>query len=315
MNFIKFFILLFGFSFFACQQGSDLKSLKTLKSKSKKEASVDSKVNSSEVNTEASISSWKISYLGKPSEAMSLSNDLREISGLTFDASANSLIAHDDELAILHHIDFDSREILRKEKIGNIGDYEGVEKVEDEIFLTTSAGEIISYNSETSETQEYSTGLSALNNVEGLGFYNGSLLVACKGKPEKEVNQHFKQCRAIYSFSLSNKDLSDVPFMLIHEVMLTSFVGETSEEDVKRMSKFAPSGIAVHPTSKEIYILSHKGRMLLVCNAQAVVKKLYFLDYDVHRQPEGICFDDQNRMYIANESNEGAPVIYRYTNY
>lgn len=312
---MKYLVLLFTlcFCFVACQQKSDLKSLKNLKPKNKKEV-VDKETVDKGVK-ESSVSSSKISFLPKTSEAMSLDNSLREISGLTFDASANGLIAHDDELAILHHIDFDGREVLSKEKIGNIGDYEGVEKIGDVVYLINSAGEILSYNMSNQETQTYSTGLNIINNVEGLGYYNGSLLIACKGKPEKESGQRFDDCRALYSFSLKNKTATKVPFMLISKDMLTSFAGESSPEEIQRLRKFAPSGVAVHPETNEIYVLSHKGRMLVVCNAQAEIRKLYFLDYAKHRQPEGICFDDQSRMYIANESNEGAPVIYRYSSY
>jgi len=148
-----------------------------------------------------------------------------------------------------------------------------------------------------------------------LGFYNGNLLIACKGKPEKNSSQDFKNCRAIYSFNLDSKSSTDSPFMLISESMLSSFAGGASSEEKDRMSKFAPSGIAIHPETNLIYILSNKGRMLLVTNGQAVIQKLYFLDYKKHRQPEGICFDAQSRMYISNEGDGDTPLIYQYSNY
>ena len=100
--------------------------------------------------------------------------------------------------------------------------------------------------------------------------------------------------------------------MVVSSELLISFLEDKSAEQISRLKEFAPSGIAVHPQTKNLYILSHKGRLLVVMDQQAEIEKIYFLDYNIHRQPEGICFDDQNRLYIGNESNEGAPVIYRY---
>lgn len=317
MNFLTCKVLLLSFSicFIACEQKSDLKSLKNLRPKKNKAQVTNAIESENSAKLSDKFGSSKISELPDTKEVMELPNNLEEISGLSFDASANGLIAHDDELAILYNINFEKREIVSKQKIGDIGDYEGVEKVGSEIFLLNSGGEILAYNLNTEQSQKYSTGLNAINNTEGLGFYNGNLLVACKGKPEKESTQDFKDCRSIYSFSLNSKSLSEVPFMLISESMLSSFATGASSGEKDRMSKFAPSGIAIHPETNLIYILSNKGRMLLVTNGQAVIQKLYFLDYKKHRQPEGICFDTQSRMYISNEGDGDIPLIYQYSNY
>ena len=318
MNYLRSIVIIFGISIglVSCvEPGSDLKKLNNLKPrKSKSETSVKEKGSEDGLQSEISANS-RISRLPKTQEAMSLPNSLREISGLSFDASANGLIAHDDELAILYRINFEEREIVSEERIGSIGDFEGVEMVDDMVYLITSAGEIIAHNTKNKSNENFSTGLNAINNVEGLAYYNGQLLIACKGKPEKETGQSFADCRSIYSFSLQTKTTSKVPYMLLRKDMLSGFLGDLSSSEKARVAKFAPSGIAVHPSSKLLYILSHKGKMLVVTNAQAEIQKIYFLDNTIHRQPEGICFDDQERMYIANESNEGAPVIYRYSNY
>ena len=66
------------------------------------------------------------------------------------------------------------------------------------------------------------------------------------------------------------------------------------------------------PKTDDIYILSHKGDLMVVVDAKAEIKKIYLLDRDDHKQPEGICFDAQNRLYIANEGKGSKPVIHRY---
>lgn len=128
MKIYRISILLFVFvaGLVACNQKSDLKSLKTFGNKSENKNENENVGKKGDVVGQESGFS-RISFLGDTREAMSLPNSLREVSGLSYDASANGLIAHDDELAILYHIDFDKREIKSKEKIGDIGDYEGVE--------------------------------------------------------------------------------------------------------------------------------------------------------------------------------------------
>jgi len=311
MNILKYVILLLGLSicFIACQESSDLKSLKNLKPKNKEEKKTSKK------EVDDAPGSPKIFKLPETSEEMNLPSYLREVSGLSFDASANGLIAHDDEVAILYNIDFDKKEIVSKEKIGGSGDFEGIEKVDDKIYLVKSNGEMIAYDITAKESQKFSTGLSSSNNVEGLAEYNGNLLLACKGKPEKESGQDFDKSRAVYSFNLQSMHTAKSPFMLISEDKLKNYATDASSGEKDRLEKFAPSGIAVHPKTNAVYILSNRGRMLLVTNAQAEIQKIYFLDYQIHKHPEGICFDAQNRMYIANEADGGTAVIYRYSNY
>lgn len=298
----NYYILCFVFLYSpACQSGNYAKDVKE---KSNQSTTIETKV--MQVVSYGSI-------MSKAEKTMILETDLREISGLTFDASANELIAHNDELGVLYRINFEDDEVVAKEKIGNIGDYEGVEMVGDQIYLINSAGDFISFNQKTAESYERKTALNANNNVEGLAYYEDQLLIACKGKPEFSLGQNYPDCRAIYAYNLKSSALSRVPFMLICKEKLKSFLPNLPQEYVNRLNKFAPSGLAVHPSSHEIYILSHLGKLLVVLNPEAEVQKLFFLSLEEHKQPEGICFDSQNRLYIANEAKNGPAVIHRYT--
>lgn len=246
-------------------------------------------------------------------KTMRLPKSLDEISGLTFDASANVLIGHNDELGVLYNIDFESNKIDSEIKISDLGDYEGVELVGNKVYLINSGGDIFEHVVGESGSVKKATGLNANNNVEGLAYTDGQLLIACKGFPEKNSFQKFTGCRAIYSYSLSTSQLGKFPFMLISYAMLrANFIEEPSPTEIQRLKEFAPSGIAIHPATNDIYILSHMGRLLVVSDASANIKNIYFLDEQDHLQAEGICFDTKNRMYIANEGAGGTPVIHRY---
>jgi len=290
-----FFVLLHGLLFGACQQGG------SQKGSSQEE-------NSPQVDK--LMSAKKMPAIDR---SMELPSYLLEISGLSYDASANVLIGHDDELGILYFIDFDGKRIESKLRIGDIGDYEGVELVKDKIYLINSQGDVLEHVVGKQGSRKFKTGLNAGNNVEGLCYMEEQLLIALKGKPELSGEQNFSGSRAVYAYSLSKDEIRKDPIMLFsYDKLRAFFKGKISDRFDKRLKAFAPSGIAIHPESKDIYILSFKGGLMLVCDEDGGIKEIYELDLQDHRQPEGICFDKKNRLYIANEGRKSKPVIYRY---
>ena len=83
-----------------------------------------------------------------------------------------------------------------------------------------------------------------------------------------------------------------------------------SEE--KNEMRFSPSGIAVHPLTGDIYVTSSKGKMLLVMDPQGKILHLVKMKKSIHPQPEGICFDADGTLYIANEGKEDKARIYKF---
>ena len=66
---------------------------------------------------------------------------------------------------------------------------------------------------------------------------------------------------------------------------------------------FAPSGITVHPDTAEIYILSTRGKMVVVLDPKGELVRVYALDPSVHLQPEGIAFAPDGTLFIGNEAH------------
>ena len=64
---------------------------------------------------------------------------------------------------------------------------------------------------------------------------------------------------------------------------------------------FKPSGIAIHPMTGQIYMISSVGKLLVVLNKNRDLSAKYALDKDVFKQPEGICFSPDGDLYISNE--------------
>ena len=78
----------------------------------------------------------------------------------------------------------------------------------------------------------------------------------------------------------------------------------------KRMKDFAPSGLAIEPTTGNLFILSSQGHLLLVVNPEGEIKTIQFLDRFQYRQPEGICFDANGTLYLSSEGKGGTAKLY-----
>jgi uncharacterized protein YjiK len=74
-----------------------------------------------------------------------------------------------------------------------------------------------------------------------------------------------------------------------------------------------PSGIAVHPKTGELYLVSTKARLFMVLDPTGVVLRIEHLDRAVHPQPEGISFTADGTMFISSEGRGGTAVLNRFS--
>lgn len=271
-----------------------------------------------------------LSYkIADPDGTYLLGRELKEISGLCFGENNNNLFCINDEEGRIFILDKEGSGVTRKIPFGKKGDYEGIEIVDNSIFVTKSTGTILELDTIKQDVKnKYNTSLKSENDVEGLGFYkpDSCLLLACKANAGIEAE--IKNTRAIYKFDLKNRVLDEDPFLLISDEDIISFIRKhapKSENDnqkgyfdrlVKRASHFAPSAIAVHPTTNEIYILSAVSKLLIVVDGSANIKHFVFLDRSLFGQPEGICFSQEGKMFISNEAAKGKANIlsFKYQN-
>jgi hypothetical protein len=81
---------------------------------------------------------------------------------------------------------------------------------------------------------------------------------------------------------------------------------------VESETSFQPSGIAIHPRSEEIYIISSVGKLLIILNREGKVLDVKEFDPAIFRQPEGICFSPEGDMYISNEGQGGKGYVLKF---
>lgn len=258
-----------------------------------------------------------------PDQILKLEDELREISGLSISPDGNQLIAVQDEKGILYYLDKNSGKITSKKEFWKDGDYEGVEAVGKDVYAIKSTGTVYwikNADQEEIETEKFNYDLNKDNDVEGLGYDGSSqmLLLACKAHPDD-----MKDARGIFGFSLKDmRLLQDPVYMLtlgaVHKYLDTN-PPITRLEKVKKFFDedeldFSPSALAVHPISGDLYLVSSKGKMIVVMNRRNEVIYIQKLEKEEHPQPEGLCFDREGNMYISNEGggDEGTILIYKY---
>ena len=279
-----------------------------------------------EINSEkqspapANLSDKKNSFnysFNLPDKTFALAQPLREISGLSY-TEKDQILAVNDELGIIYTLSPTSGDILKKEKFRSKGDYEGIEIIEDIIYVLKSNGTLYSYVQNGSQNYpSVNTPLKDVNDVEGLGYdpQKNELLLACKGKCLSPTDQS-KGYKSIYAFDLEAQILKESPRFSIQTTSLINHLPKgyldamSSQKEINKIKNrtrnFAPSGIAVHPITNDIYVLSSSGKSIAQCNSKGEVRILYLLDHKAYIQPEGICFAPDGTLFISNEGKRGS---------
>jgi len=257
-----------------------------------------------------------------PDGRFELDDALGEISGLSVIGKEN-LAAIQDETGIVYVLN-KRGEITRQYEFFSKGDFEGVEVVGDAVFVIKSNGDIYSIENLGKDNQYikiFETHLNKSANIEGLGFdkKNKRLLLAAKGRMKSEKSHS----RCVYGFDLKTGKLNEEPIFIIDMEQVQDYL--KSGKQVKYLEKisekfdpsedkfnFAPSGVAVHPITKNYYLISSSGKMLMIVNPKGDIIHIEKFKKKMHPQPEGICFEKDGTMWVSNEGKDGAPTLLRY---
>ena len=254
-----------------------------------------------------------------------LKQELREISGLAY-YNDHSLLCVNDEKGTIYKYHLEKKEISKKYQFDKSGDYEGIEVVGNQVYVLRSDGAIFAvdhFKKKSIESKKIKTFLNAGNDTEGLAYDSktNSLLVACKGSPGD--SRKFKGKRAIYAYQLDKNKLSHRPKYLIdqEEIRKTLEFNGYSNFSVKLLENinpaegdvtFQPSAIAVHPITNNLYVIGSVGKLLVVLNPKGKLLAIVKLKRKLFRQPEGICFAPDGRMFISNEGKGSKANIYEF---
>lgn len=260
----------------------------------------------------------------QPEKIYELPSGLKEVSGLTR-INDRLIGCVEDEHGIFYIYDIVSNEIVQKIPFGEPGDYEGVARVEKSIYILRSDGELFeirNFESKQPEIDHFPSGAPAMDN-EGL-FYNsatGLLLIACKGKFGKGLTNQFR--REIHQFDPKKKELKG---QMLYSIKIDSVIAfaenkgidlpKKTKNNVEQSNfKLRMSGLAIHPQTKDVYILSAFDNAVLIFHEDGELKHIVLLNERIFPRPEGIDFLSNGDLLIANENKEdgGTIVHLKYT--
>ncbi len=263
-----------------------------------------------------------------PESTQTLPAILNEISGQTI-IDDSTIACVQDENGIIFIYDTKKNFIRQQITFAGDGDYEGICKVNEDLFILRSDGilyQVVNFSSATPSTIEFITGIPA-DNSEGLCYdsLGNRLLIACKsriGDTKKD-----KDLRAVYAFDLTAKRLGSEPayqfsvFKLLEfaEVYEIEIPSKTKKKGAVPDFKFKMSELAVHPITHDLYILSATDHALMVYGYEHqdqrsdYVIHLEMLDEKTFNKAEGISFYNNGDVLVTNEAQDKKPTLLKFT--
>lgn len=234
--------------------------------------------------------------------------ELREISGITFFPGTNDrLFAIQDEDGLLFYWNNGSPDAVAQIPFGKHGDYEDLAMTRDFAVILRSDGNLFIF-----PAQEMITG--AVHAVtwkkivppgEYEGLYadpaTGNIYILCKN-----CDTDKKSSRVIgYTIRL---DAQGVPQRTGGFSLDMGTVPGLTFKGALR-----PSALTFNKQTGEWYLLSSVKKMLIIADKDWKPKQAIHLNPRLFPQPEGITFDIDNNLYIANEAgNTNAGTVLKF---
>jgi hypothetical protein len=214
-----------------------------------------------------------------------------------------------DENGVLFKISLNEEPRIEKWKFDTKGDYEDIIRLDSNFYTLLSKGKIVHFSfsdSKATAIEEYELDIHGKNEFEIL-YYDDErkkLIMICK-----DCENDNKSATSTYAFDPATKTFENNPFT-IQVAPIAKALGEAKV-------KFKPSAAAIHPITKDLYIISSVNKCLVIADRNGVAKQVIRLDPKMFKQPEGLCFTPEGHLIISNESADAGAaniLVYKYKN-
>jgi uncharacterized protein YjiK len=228
-----------------------------------------------------------------PNDTYTLDSELIEISGINL-MEKNCLACVQDEKRDIYELK--NKRISSHFNSGKGGDSEDVVIIDRKAYILDAKEcaiyEYTNFKKSMKNPKKHNLKLNKDFDPEGMCHDkdNNCLLIACKGSPKKDST-----IRKVFMFDLNYNKRKNKAYFSIDSKTLT---GKTSHKT------FNPSGIAIHPKTREIYLIGTKSLKMIVClnkKGKKILNKKK-LKKATYGQPEGITFSAEGNLFISSEA-------------
>ena len=254
----------------------------------------------------------KIPYrIEKPDEIISLPGRLTEISGLSYWGNDQLLTVQDEDGKVFVY-DSKAKKVVEEFDFGKDRDYEGITHIDSTIYVLERDGDMHKIYYERGVSKYESVKIESIfkydNDTEGICFDPVTKKVLIVPKEEQLGSARDQpHIKAVYSMDINTIEVDEEPLVSINQFQLGEIIyGERKRYELK------PSGVAVHPETGEIYVVSSVGKLLVILSRDNTIVQVERLDENIFPQPEGITFNEKGDLFISSEGKGRKPIIARF---
>ncbi len=257
---------------------------------------IASTINFKAIEKNAKYTSAKYTF-HKPDSTYEMPDLLKEISGIVL-SNENKIYCIQDEIGSIFEYDMNKQDISNSYRFTDIGDFEDLAINNNIIYVLRSDGNLFMYDFKNKK-KTYQTMLRTNSlNIEGICYRDGYIYIVCK---DALVNQPESK-RMVYRVKANKLDNIE-PYLEINIDDLSHFLTQNYAELGISKILFNPSAIAIHPITKEMYILSASDRFIAIYKDKQLTNVIP-LSADIYYKPEGISFYENGDMLISSEGDK-----------
>jgi uncharacterized protein YjiK len=234
---------------------------------------------------------------------LTLTKDLKEISGIRIDEPNQQIVALNDEEGKLYRLDMDGNILGKAFKYAKKGDFEDLDFDGTYWYAVKSNGEV--HRISHAFTDSFTTRVFPFPE-EGIEFET-----ICFDKSKQKTFLLTKTPKGLKDGRIPAYVLDTATAGFQYEPLYSPDSIEIAKLRDKSKSQCKPTSAAFHPITGDLYVISVNDRILVIMN-NGQVKQVYKLEKSVFRQPEGICFSANGDMFISNEAQDAVANILKF---